>query len=110
MTKRSSGRPIGGPEHDEQIDIGVEKLGFAAVPADRTDGQRRPRVRARAVDELADDAVDAFGMAGQGRTSPFAALGGVDQLAPRLVERRREAEPQLRLVDVSPLSGAHRHP
>ena len=62
------------------------------------------------VDELADDAVDALGMTGQRRTPAFAALGGVDQLAPRLVERRREAEPKLRLIDVSPLSGAHRHP
>ena len=110
MTKRSSGRPIARAEHHEQIDVGVEELGFAAVSADRADGQRRARLRARGIDELADDAVDAFGVAGQRRTPAFAALGGVDQLAPRLVERRRKAEPKLRLIDVSPLSGAHRHP
>ena len=30
---------------------------------------------------------------------PFATLGGIDQLAPRLVERCRQAKPQLRLID-----------
>ena len=81
-----------------------------AVSANRADGERRLRVHARGVDELADDAVDALGMTGQGRAPAFAAFGGVDQLAPRLVERRRKAKPQLRLIDVPPLSGAHRHP
>ena len=88
------GTADGRAEHHEQIDVGMEELGFAAVPADRADGERRLRVRARAVDELADDAVDALGVAGESRAPSFAALGGVDQLAPRLVERRRKAEPQ----------------
>ena len=63
----------------------------------------------RCVDELADDAVDALGVAGQSRAPAFSAFGGVDQLAPRLVERRRQAKPQLRLIDVLALNGTHGH-
>ena len=97
-------------EQHEQIDVGVEKLGFAPVTADGVYGERSLRVRAGILDELADDAIDTLGVAGERRAAAFSPLGGVDQLGPRLVERGRETEPQLRLIDVSPLNGAHRHP
>ena len=97
-------------EQHEQIDVGVEKLGFAPVTANGEHGERSLRVRAGILDELADDAVDTLGVPGERRAAAFSPLGGVDQLGPRLVERRRETEPQLGLIDVSPLNGAHRHP
>ena len=97
-------------EQHEQIDVGVEKLGFAPVTADRVDGERSPRMRAGILDELADDAVDTLGVARERLAAAFSPLCGVDELGPCLVERGRETDPQLGLIDVSPLNGAHRHP
>ena len=78
-------------------------------PTAQTASGARVCARAR-VDQLPDDAVDAVRVAGQSVAAAFAALGGVDQRRRACVERRRQAEPQLRLIDVSPLSGAHGHP
>jgi hypothetical protein len=94
----------------QEIDVGVEELGFATVSADGKDRERRLRVDTRAVDEFADDAVDALRMAGQRGASAFAAFSGVDELLSRDIQRRRKAKPKLRLIDVSSLSRAHRHP
>ena len=82
--------PADGPaEQHEQIDVGVEKLGLAPVTADGVHGERSLRVRARTLDELADDAVDTLGVPGKRHAPAFSALGGVDQLRPRLVKRDR---------------------
>ena len=60
------------------------------------------------MDELADDAVDALGVASQRDAAAFTTLGRVDQLGACLVERRRQTEPQKSRIAVFAFNRGHR--
>ena len=90
------GRAEVAAEEDEQIDVGVEAELLAAVPADRDDRDGRHRRGAgrfpgRVVEDLADEAVEAFGEPRQRRAAAVAEHDVVAQLAARLFQQHRQA-------------------
>ena len=86
------GLPQMAAEEDEQIDVGVEAELLAAVPADRDDRHRSDRFGSgRGVEDLAEEAVEAFGESRERRAAAVPEHDVVAQLAPRLFQQHGQA-------------------
>ena len=98
-------------EEQQQIDVGVQAEMAAAVAAERDDGHR-PVVRARVGEQLADQRVDAIGVALEGAAAAGAARDRRAQLLPRGVERclqRRAGRIRPRYRHAGNIPGLARH-